>query len=152
MAVSLALYRDRTTIALDNLDFLIATYPGHAERRIAINESRLNARLSKRYAVPFGDPAPEIYIGWVVALTDLDLKLKLGFDPSAQQDALTADAAKAALEDVKEAADSNEGLFDLPLRQDAQGASGITRGGPRAYSDVSPYAWMDRARTRRGGW
>lgn len=136
-------------MAVDQVDFLLATYPGHIERRLAINESKMSARLAKRYAVPFADPAPEAYVGWVVDLTTLDCKLKLGFDPSAAQDALVSDAAKAALEDAKEAADSEVGLFDLPLRQNAQGTSGISRGGPRGYSDATPYTWMDRQRERR---
>jgi hypothetical protein len=47
-----------------------------------------------------------------------------------------------ALAWLKEAADAKDGLIDLPLRADTT-ASGISRGGPLAYTETSPYAWTD---------
>ncbi len=44
---------------------------------------------------------------------------------------------------MKEAADSAEGLFELPLRADLE-TSGVSKGGPLGYTEASPYRWTDR--------
>ena len=106
-------------------------------------ESYLNDRLSKRYAVPFASPVPTILKGWCTALVTLDLYSKLGFNPSSKQDdEAIVQAAQRAREEIKEAADSKDGLFELPLRADTN-ERGISRGGPLAYSEASPYEWTD---------
>jgi len=53
-----------------------------------------------------------------------------------------------AVAELKEAADSKDGLFDLPLRADTT-ATGVSKGGPRGYSEASPYTNLDRQRARR---
>jgi hypothetical protein len=113
------------------------------ESRLVINTTRINARLRKRYAAPFADPVAEIVLGWLADMTTPELYKRRGWDPSdAQADAILADAARV-LEELKEAADSADGLFDLPLRQDKQGTTGVVRGGPFVYSEPGPYDWMD---------
>jgi hypothetical protein len=74
--------------------------------------------------------------------------LKRGCNPSdAQLVELFKDAEKAEAE-IKEAADSETGLFDLPLQS---GASAISKGGPLSYSETSPYVWSTLQRdTGRG--
>src|SRR5689334_17807540 len=38
------------------------------EWQLIITTSRINSRLSKRYAVPFKDPVPEIVNGWLTVI------------------------------------------------------------------------------------
>ena len=50
--------------------------------------------------------------------------------------------AERAREQMKEAADSEIGLYDLPLLNDVT-TDGISKGGPLGYSEQSPYSWTD---------
>lgn len=118
--------------------------PAFVDGRIAYHESRITARLAKRYATPFSAAnPPKCVVGWLVDLVTLDCYVRRGFNPSAQQDGLIESAARRADAEVLEAANSETGLFDLPLRADTVGASGVTLGGPLSYSEQSPYVWMD---------
>ena len=53
------------------------------------------------------------------------------------------EAADRARAEIKEAADSKEGLFDLPTN-DAAGDSAIVKAGPRWYSESSPFVSADQ--------
>lgn len=121
------------------------------DAQLVAESARINARLRKRYAVPFGDPPPEIVCAWLTARVTPKLYERRGWDPSdAQAESLLSDA-KDALDEMKEAADSVEGLYDLPLRADTT-EDGISKGGPLVYSEASPYSWVDvQAETIRGG-
>lgn len=103
-------------------------------------------------------PVPEIVLGWLTTLVTFDLYARRGINPSDPTFAqLQTDVERVTLE-VKEAADSKDGLFDLPVSEDLDSA--VTTGGPLGFSDASPYAWQDRqarhgraqdAHGRRGG-
>lgn len=80
--------------------------------------------------------------GWLTALVTVDAYQKRGWNPDDEQAEQISDARKDALADLKEAAEAQNGLFDLPLKQDNP-ASAISQGGPYAYSEASPYAWVD---------
>lgn len=87
-------------------------------------------------------PVPDAVLGWLVALVSVDVMRKRGVN---SQDPLIKeffDEATTAKAEVKEAADSKDGLFDLPSSEDQ--ASAIVTGGPLGCSDTSPYAWQDR--------
>jgi hypothetical protein len=94
-------------------------------------------------------PVPPVALGWLVALVSFDVKTKIGRNPQdpAMLD-LTADRDRA-LAEVKEAADSKDGLFDLPACEDTDSA--VTTGGPLGYSETSPYVSIDR-QARVGRW
>lgn len=124
----------------DEVDYLEAQYPGFLLARLTINTSRIHGNLAKRYAVPFAAPGPEIVIGWLVAMTQVDGYDKRGWDPADEQSARIIADRTTALAELKEAADAEHGLFELPLREDLT-AGGVTRGGPLAYSEPSPYDW-----------
>lgn len=124
-----------------DVDRLQTQYPGFVAQKIVSIQARIEARLRKRYAIPFGSPAPEVAIEWLVALVTLALYQRRGWNPSSAENALIVDAAKLAGEEIKEAADSESGLFDLPLRADAPTTTGIAVGGPFVYSEASPYVW-----------
>ncbi len=142
--LTLATFRTRTIAGVGEVDYVEADSPGYTAARIAIRTSWIHQRLRKRYgkSLPFGDPVPEIILGWLTALVTLDVLRKRGLnpqDPTAEM--FAADALKAE-EEIKEAADSKEGLFDL--EGSAGGASNVTTGGPLGYSEASPYVAFDR--------
>jgi hypothetical protein len=112
-------------------------------RRLAAQSSHIDARLRKRYAAPFAVPVPEIVLEWVERLVTRDCYVKRGFNPGddAEDNEILARAVAAEAE-VKEAADSKDGLFALPLRDDAD-ADAIVKAGPLSYSEASPYVWSD---------
>jgi hypothetical protein len=91
-------------------------------------------------------PVPEIVLRWLVAFTDLDV-MKRRYRQT--NDAALEDfkaAAAAAAGDVKEAADSKDGLFDLPVNEASDSA--VTTAFPLGYSETSPYVWTtEQART-----
>lgn len=119
-----------------------ASHVAFVESRLRIETSKINARLSKRYAAPFADPVPEIVLGWLVALVTPKLYQRRGWDPSDAQAAEIIKDAETARDEILEAANSETGLFDLPLRDDGS-KSAIGRGGPFSYAEPSPYEWTD---------
>jgi len=127
---------------------LIAKRTAHrtfVQTQLIIGTSRIYARLRKRYAVPFVAPVPEIACGWLVALVTPMVYRRRGIDPSDEQIESLDAAAAQALDELKEAADSEVGLYDLPLLSTAKGGDdGPTLGGPFGYSEASPYTWTDR--------
>lgn len=117
--------------------------PSFIETTLADWSSEFNARLKKRYAVPF-NPAnpPAIIQRWLTKVVTRDCFAKRGYNPTSLQDKeAILDEAVAALAELKEAAESENGLFDLPLLND-DAASAVTQGGPYAYSEQSPYTWL----------
>lgn len=139
--MTLAEFRDRSLMPIEDVNELEAARPGFIDRRIAIHAGRIHGRLAKRYAVPFTAPVPEVVLGWVEAFVTLDAFMARGFNPRSEQDALIKEAATRADAEIKEAADSKEGLFDLPLREDTTGTSGVSVGGPLGYTEISPWRW-----------
>lgn len=126
----------------DDVDLLEAKEPGFLDAQIVMAKGRLYAQLRKRYAVPFADPAPEIFLGWVATCVTPVAYRKRGWNPSDEQSAAIEQDRKDALAEVQLAADAQNGLFDLPLRENTT-ADGISLGGPLGYSEPSPYDWRD---------
>lgn len=104
----------------------------------------LNVQLRKRYGVPFDAPYPVTVVGWLNRIVTWRCLIKRGIDPTDQQFAQIVKDSDDAYAEVAKAADSEHGLFDLPLRADLQ-VSGIING-PRVYSEQSPYVGFDRQR------
>lgn len=86
-------------------------------------------------------PVPEVVLGWLTAMTNVDMYRKRGVNPQDPTIEMVREECERALAELKEAADSKDGLFDLPACEDADSA--ITTGGPLAYSETSPYVWTD---------
>lgn len=129
-----------------------AAWTSFVNSRLQIESSRIDAILKKRYAVPFKDPVPEIVLGWLADRVRPLLYERRGWDMSDEQAQSIKDAAEAALVQMKEAADSDVGLYDLPLANDQSGTSGVVNGGPYSYAEASPYSWTDvQADTINGG-
>lgn len=141
-------FRARTLMPRADVDALEADEPGFIAGRIAEHEGWMNARLAKRYAVPFSSESPpDIAVGWLCKLVTPEAYGKRGWNPSSEQDRLTIlQPAIDAKAEILEAATSETGLFELPLRQDLPSSSGVSKGEPFGYSEQSPYTWIDRQR------
>lgn len=138
-------FRARTTFPDEYIDAIERARPGWLAAQIALVSSKVEARLWKRYAIPFVAPVPEVVLGWVTDMVTLRAWLKRGWDPSTPDAEEVRKAAEQAEKDVAEAADGEAGKFELPLRQDSQ-VNATSRGGPRGYSEASPYVWTSLQR------
>jgi hypothetical protein len=135
-------FRDRTVMPAVMVDELATAAPGWIENQITMSEAWIYSRLRKRYAAPFADPVPETFRAWVVVIVTVKAFQRMGVDPRDPQFETIAADRKMAFDEIKEAADSKDGLFDLPVRQDTQ-STGISQGAPLAYSEASAYDWLD---------
>jgi phage gp36-like protein len=142
--LDLAGFKARSVMPDEDVDNLEARFPGYLQTALDDEEAWINARLKKRYAVPFDAPAPTVVVRWLVHLVTPRAYERRGWNASSAQDQEILNAAQTARDEVKEAANSDEGLFDLPLRQDALKGSGISQGGPFGYAEASPYTWTGR--------
>ncbi len=144
--LTLSTFRARTLMAPVEVDYVETDSPGFVESRIAIRTSWMHQRLRKRYgkSLPFAAPVPEIILGWLVVLVTIDVMRRRGMNPQDPTAAQFVDDATKAEAELKEAADSKDGLFDIPTGDD--GDSAVTTGGPLGYSEASPYVWAVRER------
>jgi hypothetical protein len=86
-------------------------------------------------------PVPETVLQWQQILCTWDCYQKLGRNPSDPFiDDLRADRERV-LKEIEQAANSKDGLFDLPVSDDADSA--VTTAGPLAYTENSPYVGAD---------
>jgi hypothetical protein len=123
-------------------DELERDYPGWLDAQLEQESRNIDSRLRKRYAVPFALPAPAKACEWLARLVTHNSHYQRGFRASDDESVELAKTSKTdALAEMKEAADSVVGLYDLPL---ASGASGISKGGPQVYSEQSPYVGFDQ--------
>lgn len=135
-------FTQRTTMPSSDVALVDSVQPGYIAARIAYWQEKLDARLRKRYAVPFAAPVPEVVLGWLADLITPDIWTKRGVDSSDPMIQRADKARDTSWGEVLEAANSETGLYDLPLREDLQ-TSGITAGGPLGQSQVSCYDWVD---------
>lgn len=144
--LTLETFRARSLMSVVEIDYVETDSPGFIDTRITVATSYIHGRLRKRYGatLPFGDPVPEILREWIVKLVTYECIRKRGINPSdPTAEAYKADAERA-LAELKEAADSKDGLFDLPSPED--GDSNVSTGGPLGYSETSPYVWAQKQR------
>jgi hypothetical protein len=97
-----------------------------------------------------GTPIPEIALGWLASIVDVDVWQRRGTNPQDPGIETFVADRDASLGEIKEAADSKDGLFDLPTN-DPVGDSAISQAGPISYSETSPYAWQDLQRAAAVG-
>ncbi len=146
--LNLVAFRLRTLMPQVDIDSVEAETPGFTAARLATWSAKIDTRLRKRYAVPFSalEPYPEAVLEWLTKIVTFELYLKRGVDPADQSIALYRTDKEQAEAELKEAADSKEGLFDLPLN-DTRDATAISKGGPLSYTETSPYVGFDLQRT-----
>lgn len=139
-------FRRASVMPSSDVDLLEETEPGFLAERAELWTGWIKARLAKRYVTDFAaGTVPRPIRGWMVALLTVDAYKRRGWNPSSAQDADIAKDAETAKAEILEAANSKDGLFELPLLEGSS-SSGVSRGGPRSYSEVSPYTWTDRQR------
>ena len=128
----------------EDIDALDTLYTGLHDATATAVSGMFDARLIKRYAAPFAAPYPDSLKQMVAQWVAYRLFIKRGFNPSSAQDAAIRQDYEDAQAWLKEAADSKDGLVELPTRQATpSGSSAVDSGGPLGYSEASPYAWMD---------
>lgn len=94
-------------------------------------------------------PVPETVLQWLDWMVTSDVATRHGINPNDPLAVrIEANAARAEAQ-LEEAANTQTGLFDLPTSEDA--ASAIDTGGPRGYSEQSPYAWTYRQQAAAQG-
>jgi hypothetical protein len=93
------------------------------------------------YSAP--TPVPEAVLGWLTDLVSVDVMKKRGANSNDPAMGELIAAANTALAECEQAANSKEGLFDLPV--DDSGGSDIRTGGPLFYTETSPYVSADIA-------
>lgn len=124
------------------IDLLDQTEPGWIAAMLDQESATLDTRLCKRYQTPFIEPYPVAVKGWLAHVATLRCWKKRGVNPADEQFREFKDAAERAQSEVQQAADSNTGLFDLPLRvNDPKSPSAISKGAPLVASEQSPYVW-----------
>lgn len=140
--LDLAEYKNYSVLPSVDIDELETIQAGWIDRKLRAISRSVDARLRKRYVVPFESPYPDAVLDWVARIMDPQTLKKRGVDATDEQFVSIAEDATAALEELKEAANAEDGLFDLPILDTADG-SAISKGGPLAYSETSPYVWTD---------
>ena len=123
------------------LEQIEANAPGWIDGQLSAESAMIDARLRKRYIVPFDLPAPQAVQLWLVHVVTMSCALRRGIDATDEQFQEIKARADAAKADILEAANSSTGLFDLPL---ATGKTAISSPTPLGKSDASPYVWTDR--------
>jgi len=138
----------RTVLPETSVDDVEKRSPGWVDGQLETWARWLDARLRKRYSTPFaafGDdpPTPPTIQLWLTRIVTWRVMLRRGVDPSDLQTETIKDDHDGALDEVLEAANSQDGWFDLPTRTDANGSE-INQGGTMSYSEQSPYVWTDQ--------
>ncbi len=141
--LSLADFKLRTVMPSGDVDAVEADTPGYTLARLTAQSAWIDARLRKRYAAPFVQPYPETILDWLTKIVTLEMYKKRGADPADQSIVDIKEDAVTAKAEIKEAADSEVGLFDLPL-DDTIGATAIAHANPLSYSEAGPYEWPIR--------
>ncbi len=135
-----------SVIPPDYLDFIEAAQPNWLATRLAARSRWIDSRLVKRYAIPLpfvvtADPNfPSVAQQWLCDLVTFEAYLKRGIDPTDAQVQQIEKQFEAAKADITEAANSETGLFELPLRTDGSG-QGVSKGAPLFATQNSPYTW-----------
>jgi hypothetical protein len=122
-------------------------YPGFIEAQLELGSAFIDARLRKRYDAPFKAPYALVLQGWLARLVTMSVWLRRGFSPTDEDAKTYQEQYTQTLDELKEAADSENGYLDLPLRADTR-QTGIINAAPHVYSEAGPYVWMTLQRKR----
>ena len=139
--VSAQRFRTLTVIPLTRLDVLEREHAGWLEANLEQRSRQIEDRLRHKYAIPFPSRHATVE-GWIVALVQLDALVRIGVEPSDLLFATVEKKAELTEAQLNDASDPESARWNLPLR-DSRDASGIVKGGPKSYSESSPYTWTD---------
>lgn len=144
MAVFLDLttFNDATVAAPEYVAEVNSRYPTFLPAQFGLVSAYIEGRLRKRYPQAFVAPYPLQLIDWATHILTYRMMNRRGIDSTDEQAADYRKNHDTALAEVLEAADSENGRWDIPLRADTN-QSGIDDTLPMSYSQSSPYVWMD---------
>ena len=143
--LTLAEFKGLTIMPSADVDEVETAQAGWIASQLDLWSRYIDARLRKRYEAPFSAPYPLTVTMWLTHLVTTEVYLKRGVDPNDAQWEIVTQRAEQAKAELEEAADSEKGKFDLPLRSDTTN-TGITQGTPAVYSEASPYVAFDGQR------
>lgn len=115
--------------------------PGFLEAILEQVSRTVEDRLRHKYAVPF-PPNHSTIEGWIVAIVQSRVAIKIGVDPSDPMYAEIVRVAQEAHAEIADASNLQSSGWNLPLLS-AQDSSAISKGGPFGYAESSPYTWTD---------
>jgi len=141
-------FTERTLLPASYVEQVAAQAPTFVDLALEERSAYIDALLGKRYAIPFQAPIPMIIKRWLTNLVSLDIYMKRGFNPTDDDAKLFEKQFDTTITELKEAADAKDGLYELPVKQTAEGQSGITKGFSRVYSEGSPFVWKRLQRAR----
>ncbi len=134
-------FAERSSMPEDDVIEFWGRRPKLVEKTISGVRADIYGRLRKRYVTPM-DPEPEALKRWIARIGTPEVYRARGVLPNDPTIAFMDEDRTRAYDEIKEAADSKDGLFDLPLLDSADG-TGISKGGPLGYSEPGPYEWTD---------
>jgi hypothetical protein len=143
MWLPIASYKSITLIPVSEINGIELLEPGWTDARSALCQAWITDKLRKRYGAYADADVPSTVKRWMVAMLDRDVYTKRGRNP---QDPAMTDVnreAEEALAQLDLAANSQQGLIELPIVQGTD-VSGVNHGGPIFYSEASPFVSADR--------
>lgn len=141
--ITVARFKTLSTLPNEFVDTVELQAPGFTLAQLEVWSDWLDSQLRKRYAVPFASPLPPIIELWLVRIVTPRVWSKRGVDPNDEQWRDIRQEDTDARAEVERAANSETGLFELPLRADKPETSGVAHAFPRGYSEQSPYVWTN---------
>lgn len=148
--LTLAAYRSITTLDGSTVD-LCAAKGKDVQRWLDLDSAHIRSRLVKRYAIDWTEvanqPVPDKIIQWLILLVDIPVCKCAGATPEGRVDDWAREDQTRVNDELKEAADCENGLFELPLRE--TGASAIHIGVPHVVSYQMPWNYYDRLAKER---
>lgn len=140
--LTIATLKTSSIVADEWIDEVELRYPGFITQQIQLTSGWMDGRLRKRYPNAFTVPYADQIVQWCAAIVADKVMRKRGIDETDRQAEQYAEDRKRAEDEIKEAADSENGLWDIPLRSDTL-TTGIVDPVPRSSSQQSPYVWQD---------
>ena len=129
----------------DFIDQLETITPGWLDNQLDRWSRHIDGRMRKRCVVPFETPTPLVILGWLADIVTVYAYRRLGVDQLDSQFASAEKDSDRTHAELKEAADGDIGLFDLPVKEGE--GSGFDKPVTRSYSEASPFVWRDKQRT-----
>lgn len=150
--LSAASYRSTTTIPGSLVD-RCASSGKSVQTWLNIHWSHIKTRLVKRYAVTNdfqGGDVPEKIVEWLTTLTDIDVWKCVGGIPEGREDGWADKDRERVESELKEAANADEGLFELPTKNSsALGDSAVNKGGPHVVAYSTAFTYWDAVAAAR---